>query len=671
MIQEIKLRVGRYLIPVKSCRTNGRLFLDFPFNRKLMDEVRVMEGAQYHGYDGAPNRDIASSIFNKTKLWSVALTDRNNFQLEYLLGGNPYKRWDEEPDDSKINFDRPLYDHQKLMVALGLCRNYMVWGAEMGTGKTLAAIEVMERSGSADWYYIGPKSALKAVEAEFRQWRFQGNVELMTYDGLKRKMKEWPDGKIAPFGVIFDESSLLKTPTSQRSQAAKALADGIRADHSENVEQWWEKGDFDPFVICMTGSPAPKGPPDWWHQCEISAPGFLREGQYNKFKQRLGLYKEQQSFAGGTFQKRITWLDNENKCRICGQFKEDEVHSGINPDSEYHEFQPSVNEVEKLYRRMKGAVSIWFKKDCLDLPEKVYKRITVKALPSTVRAAKLIAKKTSRAAQVLILLRELSDGFQYVETPDGEKECSACFGLGTVKDFKIKEEHQEHYDEYGTPPVTQEDEDLSSDEYREKYYDHVDITCPTCGGNKVVPRTKRSLEEIPCPKDDVVRNKLEQHLEDGRLIIYAGFQGSVDRCVKIAQAQDWTVIKWDGRGIKILGPKGETILGDPLDIFQKKLEEFPRVVFIGQGDSAGMGLTLTASNEILYFSNTFSAQARIQSEDRIHRPGSRGAMITDIIHLPTDELVLSNLNEKRDVQAMSMGDITAALQEAEKGDRVF
>ena len=83
MIQTIKLRAGNYLIPVEIAETNNRIFFNFGYNKVLMEEIRCMEGAQYHGYEGAPNRDLALMLFGKDKLWSVkADSDRNQFQLE-------------------------------------------------------------------------------------------------------------------------------------------------------------------------------------------------------------------------------------------------------------------------------------------------------------------------------------------------------------------------------------------------------------------------------------------------------------------------------------------------------------------------------------------------------------------------------------------------------------
>ena len=50
----------------------------------------------------------------------------------------------------------------------------------------------------------------------------------------------------------------------------------------------------------------------------------------------------------------------------------------------------------------------------------------------------------------------------------------------------------------------------------------------------------------------------------------------------------------------------------------------------------------------------------MQAEDRGHRPGmdiDRGHTIKDIIHLPVDQLVIDNLQKKKKLQSMSMGQL--------------
>ena len=165
----------------------------------------------------------------------------------------------------------------------------------MGTGKTLAAIEVMEHSLTHDWWYIAPRSGIAAVEREFRLWKTGVQPEMMTYEGLVKRIANWIPGMPVPRGIFFDEASKAKTPTAKRSKACLYVANCIRDEHGD-----------DGFVILMSGSPAPKSPADWWHLCEIAWPGFLKEGNRPKFELRLGVFEQMETPQGSTFNKRVT-----------------------------------------------------------------------------------------------------------------------------------------------------------------------------------------------------------------------------------------------------------------------------------------------------------------------------------------------------------------------------
>ena len=621
MLLTMKLKAGRFRLPVQYVKTHGRIFMKFGFNRALLNEIKSMEGSMWHDWQGATYQDLVRPIFKSLKVWSVKDCPRNRFQLDYLQGNNPYAPW-ENVAYGDLHVDRPLYSHQIELLQHALQTHFCIFAAEMGIGKTLAAIELMERSGFHDWYYIGPKSAIASVRREFRLWKCKVEPEMLSYPALVKRMKFWPEGLKAPRGVIFDESSKVKTPTAQRSQAAQHLADTIREEHGS-----------DGFVILMSGSPAPRSPSDWWSQCEIACPGFLREGNRVKFENRLGIFEDMESSTGATFKKRVTWLDDPDKCAECGEPRDDICHAMIGRAQDDHPFKKSNNEVAALYRRMKGLVIVKFKKDCLDLPEKVYRTVVCKPLPSILRAAKVLVAKTARAAQAIILLRELSDGFQYVQVESGSEGCPVCLGKGKI-----------------VCPETDNN-----------------IICDCCGGSGTVTRYKREAKRIPCPKDDALKDLLDEHHDVGRLVIYAGFQGSVDRCVQIALGQKWTCLRWDGRGIKMADSDGPIVGIDPLDMFNDTVN-YTRVAFIAQPGAAGMGLNLTVSPTIVYYSNDFNAESRIQSEDRIHRPGCLGAQIIDIVHLPTDEMVLKNLKEKRKIQDMTMGELERVLKEEDDDD---
>jgi hypothetical protein len=214
-------------------------FLKSPF--ELKDEIKSMKGARWHGFEDPPR-----------KIWTVSNCLRNWFQLRCLLGEDVFA-WFDRPLQ-QFEYERPLMAHQKVMADSGLTYHYQIFGAEAGCGKTLSAIEVMEKSGKQVWWWIAPKSGLYAVEREFKKWCVSDNldVEFMTYEGLTKRMKNWDGLQKAPMGVVFDESSRCKSPTALRTIAAQALADGIRKD--------WG---FEGYVILMSGTPSPKSPADW------------------------------------------------------------------------------------------------------------------------------------------------------------------------------------------------------------------------------------------------------------------------------------------------------------------------------------------------------------------------------------------------------------------------
>lgn len=74
-------------------------------------------------------------------------------------------------------------------------------------------------------------------------------------------------------------------------------------------------------------------------------------------------------------------------------------------------------------------------------------------------------------------------------------------------------------------------------------------------------------------------------------------------------------------------------------------------VFIGNPQAGGMGITLTAANYVVYFSNDFSYRNRAQSEDRAHRIGqTKNVIYINIAAKGTiDEHVIQALANKKDV----------------------
>ena len=617
---------------------DGRIwFVKSPYS--LKDEIKAMRGSRWHGYDDP----------NPQKMWSVEDCQRNRFQLSFLMGEKAYA-WFDRPL-LRREYARPLKDHQKDLTDAGLTYHYHIFAAEMGTGKTLAAQEVIERSGVDWWFWVGPKASLPNIKREFRKWHFpfeRFNVEFFTYEGLKTWVEQWKPGQPIPAGLICDESSRCKNAGSQRSHACQRLADLIREQYG------LEHG----FVIEMSGTPSPKSPVDWWSQCEIAWPGFLREGSQKAMEERMAFMVLKQ-MDEGAFKKRIGWKDDERKCAECGETEGDGPHEldGITDPEDYHKFVPSVNEVAYLNKRLKGLVTIKHKKDCLDLPDKRYRKIICKPTASLLRVAEAIVQSAPNAVTGMTLLRELSDGFQYREVPSGMTRCTHCAD-GTVREWIDPREPENRYPGIGLLP-----EEVVARLIEQR------VPCPVCGGAREVPKLVRTTREIPCPKVAALRMLLDENEETGRLVVFAGFTGSVDRVVNLCLKEKWSVVRCDQGAFQVLTHDGEEVGEEPLDYWANL--DHPRVAFCANPESGGMSLTLVEARTAVYWSNSWKPEYRIQSEDRIHRIGmdlNKGCLIVDLIHLPSDERVLDVIRENRKLELMTMGELMAGVQWESEGE---
>jgi SNF2 family DNA or RNA helicase len=80
--------------------------------------------------------------------------------------------------------------------------------------------------------------------------------------------------------------------------------------------------------------------------------------------------------------------------------------------------------------------------------------------------------------------------------------------------------------------------------------------------------------------------------------------------------------------------------------------------FVGNTATGGKGITLTAANTVVYYSNDYNLENREQSEDRAHRIGqTRSVNYVDLICPNTvDEKIVSALRQKKRLSAQVLGD---------------
>jgi len=255
---------------------------------------------------------------------------------------------------------------------------------------------------------------------------------------------------------------------------------------------------------------------------------------------------------------------------------------------------------------MRGMVTIKLAKDCLDLPPLIETQHRFTVDSSTHSICNLIRKNSPRAITTLIRLRQYSDGFQPTST------CSLCRGSGF---FIPDNESPENSGE----------------------------SCPACEGSGFL-----GGETVETPKDEALIEYLSEDID--RLVIYAGFHASIDKIVKISRTCGWQVIQVDGRGTQIEP-------GLPNNAQQACEEGKGKIVYVGHPTAGGVSITLNKSTTAIFYSNDFNGASRMQAIKRIHRIGTTKARIVDFIWLPSDQLVLDNLNSKRDLQSITLGEM--------------
>lgn len=129
-----------------------------------------------------------------------------------------------------------------------------------------------------------------------------------------------------------------------------------------------------------------------------------------------------------------------------------------------------------------------------------------------------------------------------------------------------------------------------------------------------------------------------------KLVIFARFISEVKAIMELAGK----VLPKELKQVAIYGDIKKEDRGDIVKQFQ---EDPNTVLFIGQIDTAGTGITLTAADTCVYYSKNFNYATYSQSLSRIHRIGQRNCCtyIDLEIEGTIDELISKALSRKEDM----------------------
>ena len=161
----------------------------------------------------------------------------------------------------------------------------------------------------------------------------------------------------------------------------------------------------------------------------------------------------------------------------------------------------------------------------------------------------------------------------------------------------------------------------------------------TCGHIKL---DNGKTEDIKNNRITELMNVLEE--VEGKVIIWANYIYDIEKIVKEI--------------IKKYGEKSVVDYYGAIDseTRQKNIVEFqnPRSAvrfFVGNPQTGGYGITLTSANTVVYYSNGYDLEKRLQSEDRAHRIGQKKSVTyVDLMTEKTvDEKIVKALRKKIDI----------------------
>lgn len=342
----------------------------------------------------------------------------------------------------------------------------------------------------------------------------------------------------------IDESTTIKNATSKRTKNCVRL------------------GRLAPYRRILTGSPITKSPLDAYTQTEFLKPGALGFSSIYSFRNRYA-ETEKDYVTGGD-----------------GKRREFTVITGF-------------RRLEELNRKLMSFSSRVLKKDCLDLPDKVYQ----------VRHVELTDEQRRAYAEMR------DEGITLIR--NAEKAGEPRPAVAQVAITQILRLHQ--------------------------------ILCghlTTIDGDVV---------ELPSNRVDELLEVLEE--VEGKALIWANYRHDHDvirRALVKAYGSD-SVAVYSGETRADERPVIVQRLQDPND---------PLRWFVGQPRTGGYGLTLTGASTVVYYSNNWDLEVRLQSEDRAHRIGQTNKVNYVDLMVPgtVDEKIVRALNAKLSLAAQVMGE---------------
>jgi len=471
----------------------------------------------------------------------------------------------------KYRFKTDPYEHQRIALGASWDKTEFAYFMEMGTGKSKVLIDniaILYDYGHID------SALIVAPKGVYKNWA-QIEIQKHLPDHIHYKIVCWSPNpnkgekeqlvslfettndlilfivNIEAFstkkGVRFveqflishhplfaiDESTTVKNPSARRTKATVKLGKMVK------------------YRRILTGFPVTKSPLDLYSQCAFLDEDLLGFASFFSYKNHFAVLQKR-SVATHSFQQIIGYRNLDELKDLLGKFS---------------------------FRVLK--------KDCLDLPDKVYTIRTIELTPEQKR----IYKELKDYAIVKL------DNSEFVTT---SSVITQILRLQQVLCGFTKTDSGEF------------------------------IRIP----NNRIKELMATLEEI-----------------EGKCIIWANYQYDI-------QTIEEDIAKIYGKD-SVASYYGRTPANDRpiiVDAFQDPSSKLR--FFVGQPRTGGFGLTLTEANTVIYYSNSYDLETRLQSEDRAHRIGQTNKVtyIDFIVPKTVDDKILKSLRSKINLATQILGE---------------
>lgn len=471
-----------------------------------------------------------------------------------------------------ITFKTKPMAHQVKGIQLGAWSEYFAYLMEMGTGKSFTVINdaaINYKLGEIGAVvYFAPKGAYrdfsdtqitahlpediprmiltwtspqpKDWEQQFKKaMTFNGlvflvmNVEAMAYESGQKTVYDFVNKIPSQVMMIVDESTCIKNHKAARSAAVIKMG---RLCKKRRI---------------LSGSPVTRSPMDMFGQGMFLSPKALGFTSYYAYRARFAVLKEMR-LTGGRSIPVITGYQR-------------------------------LDELKDIVQRFSYRV---LKKDCLDLPDKIYQYREVEMSKEQLAAYKQMAK----------------EGVAFL----GEQGVVTAVGALAL----LMRLHQ-----------------------------------ITCGHLKNDDGTEFDLPE---KRTDTLMETLQEC--SGKVIIWATYVRDIQK-IKAAIVKEYgaeSVVEY----------YGATSDDDRVQAKHKFQNDKNVRFFIGNPSTGRYSLTLTEASTVIYYSNSYDLEHRIQSEDRAHRIGqTKSVTYIDLVARKTmDEVIYKSLKMKINIAASITGD---------------